>query len=112
MTQNKMAEPTTPKKSRLSRNLKLLKENPRLFFRKLITWIKPMRKDYRRRWNHGMRWWLRWYLMQLQSKKVSWMGIKAQKMVLDCWVYQQIIHERSEEHTSELQSLRHLVCRL
>src|ERR1039458_4202422 len=28
------------------------------------------------------------------------------------FVHQQIEHGRSEEHTSELQSLRHLVCRL
>ena len=76
-----------------TRNCKLLKENPKLFFQKLATWLRPMRRDYRRRWSRGLRRWMIRYHSDLLFDKVSWMGVPARKMVLDAWVYQQIIHE-------------------
>ena len=102
MNKNRMLAASAPNSSRLARNLRLLKENPRLFLQRLTTWFKPMRKVYRQRWNSGMRRWLRWYITQLQTSKVSWMGVKAQKMVLDCWVYQQIIHDTRPEVIIEI----------
>jgi cephalosporin hydroxylase len=102
MNEKETTMPTTPKESRVSHNLKQLKKNPRLFLQKLMTWIKPMRKDYRRRWNRGLRDWLRWYPVQLRTSKVTWMGVKTQKMVLDCWVYQQIINEVRPEIIIEI----------
>src|SRR5262245_66688861 len=35
-----------------------------------------------------------------------------QSFARDCLLHDLLLGERSEEHTSELQSLRHLVCRL
>jgi cephalosporin hydroxylase len=86
----------------ISRNSKLVKENPRLFFQKLGTWLKPMRKDYRDRWNRGLRSWLRQYQTEIVFSKVTWMGVTARKMVLDAWVYQQMIHELRPEIIIEI----------
>lgn len=86
----------------LARNTKLLKENPGLFFQKLATWLRPMREDYRRRWNRGLRKWLIRYQKEVVFKKVSWMGVPTRKMVLDAWVYQQILHEVRPEIVIEI----------
>lgn len=96
------ARPNKPEGSRLSRNLKLIQENPALFFQKLGTWLKPMRKDYRGRWDRGLRRWLLRYQSEVLFDKVSWMGVPAWKNVLDAWVYQQIIHEVRPEIIIEI----------
>ncbi|MGA2631330.1 MAG: CmcI family methyltransferase [Terriglobia bacterium] len=95
--------PTSPKReSWLARNRKLLAENPRLFFQKLSTWMKPMRQDYRRRWGRGLRQWLIRYHTRIYSDKVTWMGLPAWKCVLDTWVYQEILHEVRPEIVIEI----------
>jgi cephalosporin hydroxylase len=86
----------------LSRNRQLLAKNPRLFFRKAATWLKPMRKDYRRRWSPSLATWLRRYQTDLVFSKVSWMGVPAWKNVLDAWVYQQIIYQTRPELVIEI----------
>jgi len=80
------------RESWLARNRKLLAGNPRLFFQKLATWLKPMRRDYRRRWDRGLRRWLIRYHTGILFDNVTWMGLPAWKNVLDAWVYQEIIH--------------------
>ena len=86
----------------LARNRELLLQDPHLFFQKLSTWLKPMRVDYRRRWNRGLRRWMIRYHTDILFSRVSWMGLTARKMVLDCWVYQQIIHESRPEIIIEI----------
>lgn len=94
---------TAPKEeSRWTRNRKLLVENPSLFIQKLSTWLHPMRKDYRRRWNLSSRQWLIRYQTDLLFDKVTWMGVPAWKNVLDAWVYQEIIHEVRPEIVIEI----------
>lgn len=61
-----------------------------------------MRGDYRRVWNRGMRRWLRRYHTDILFDKVSWMGVTARKMVLDAWVYQQIIYGTRPEMIIEI----------
>ncbi len=61
-----------------------------------------MRADYRRRWDRGLRRWMIRYHTDLLFDKVSWMGVPARKMVLDAWVYQQIIHETRPEIIIEI----------
>lgn len=91
-----------PDESWLARNRRLLAENPRLFFQKLATWLRPMREDYRRRWNSGLRRWLIRYHTDLLFQKVTWRGVPARKNVLDAWVYQEIIHEVGPEIIIEI----------
>lgn len=79
-----------------------MKENPGLLARKLGTWLKPMRRDYRRRWDPGLRRWLIGYQTEILFDKVSWMGVTARKMILDAWVYQQIIYEIRPEIIIEI----------
>jgi cephalosporin hydroxylase len=86
----------------LARNRKLLVANPRLFFQKVATWLRPMRADYRRRWDRGLREWLIRYHRDLLFEKISWMGLEARKNVLDAWVYQQIIHATRPEIIIEI----------
>ena len=61
-----------------------------------------MRSDYRQRWNRGLRRWMVRYHTDLLFDKISWMGIPARKMVLDAWVYQQIVHEVRPEIIIEI----------
>src|ERR1035441_2790519 len=42
----------------------------------------------------------------------KWIGPVRPVLMFSYWVNTRISLDRSEEHTSELQSLRHLVCRL
>lgn len=99
-----MSTTSTPpqRESWLARNRKLLAENPRLFLRKLATWLRPMRKDYRRRWDRGLRRWLIRYHTAILFDKVTWMGLPAWKNVLDAWVYQEIVHEMRPEIIIEI----------
>ncbi|MGH9406306.1 MAG: CmcI family methyltransferase, partial [Terriglobia bacterium] len=85
-----------------ARNRKLLAEHPGLFFQKVSTWLHPMRKDYRGRWNVSLRRWLIHYQTDVLFNKVSWMGVPAWKNVLDAWVYQEIIHEVRPEIIIEI----------
>ena len=95
--------PTTQQReSWLARNRELLAENPRLFFRKLATWLKPIRAEYRRKWDRGLRRWLIHYHTDILFNKVFWMGLEARKNVLDAWVYQQIICEVRPEILIEI----------
>jgi len=96
---------TTPApvaESWLARNRQLLRENPRLFFQKLATWLRPLPRECRRRWGRGLRRWFIRYQTQVMFDRVSWMGLTARKMVLDAWVYQQIIHEVRPEIVIEI----------
>ena len=88
--------------SRLRRNTKLLLKDPGLFFQKLASWLRPMRADYRRRWSRGLRRWMIRYHTDVLFDKVSWMGVPARKMVLDAWIYQQIIFEVKPEIIIEI----------
>ncbi len=89
-------------RSRLARNARLLSNNPVLLARKMMTWLRPMRREYRRLWNRGLRRWLIQYHTRLLFQKVKWMGIPAWKNVLDAWVYQEIIHEVRPEVIIEI----------
>lgn len=103
MTQSISATtPNQPQESWWARNRKLLSENPRLFFQKLATWLKPMRADYRRRWNPGLRKWLIRYHTRVYFDRVTWMGLPAWKCILDAWIYQEILHEVRPEIVIEI----------
>ena len=86
----------------LERNSRLFVQDPRLFLKKLNTWFKPMRADYRRRWNRGLRHWMIRYQEELVFTRVTWMGTIARKMVLDAWVYQQILFEVKPDFVIEI----------
>ncbi|MGO8792378.1 MAG: CmcI family methyltransferase [Terriglobia bacterium] len=94
--------PTQPRESWPARNLKLLAHNPGLAFKKVTSWLRPMRADYRRLWNRGLRQWMIRYHEELLFDKVTWMGVTARKMVLDAWVYQQILHEVKPDFVIEI----------
>jgi cephalosporin hydroxylase len=97
------AVPAVPSSvSWLTRNRRLLVEDPRLLLRKLATWLRPMRRDYRRRWSRGLRRWLLRYQKEVVFDKVTWMGLTARKLVLDAWVYQQILFETRPEIVIEI----------
>ncbi len=76
--------------------------DPSLFIQKLSTWLRPMRKDYRRRWNMSLRRWLIRYQTDLVFREVRWMGIEVRKNVLDAWVYQEIVQETRPEIIIEI----------
>ncbi|MGE5327318.1 MAG: CmcI family methyltransferase [Deltaproteobacteria bacterium] len=61
-----------------------------------------MESLYRSRWNRGIRNWMIRYQTQIVFQKVSWMGIPARKMVLDSWVYQDIVYETRPEIIIEI----------
>jgi len=94
--------PTQSRESRLARNLRLVAHDPGLFFKKVGSWLRPMRADYRRVWNRGLRQWMIRYHEDVLFDKVTWMGSTARKMVLDAWVYQQILYEVKPDFIIEI----------
>lgn len=89
-------------RSRLSRNVALLRQDPGALLEKVATWLRPMDRQYRRRWSYGIRKWMIGYHRQTLFKKVTWMGVEARKMVLDAWVYQDIIYETRPDFVIEI----------
>ncbi len=87
---------------RLVRNLRSVRKDPRAFFEKIATWLRPMDRTYRGRWNHGVRRWMINYHKHIVFNKVRWMGVEARKMVLDSWVYQDIIYETRPDLVIEI----------
>ena len=66
--------PAEARESWLARNLKLLAHDPRLFSKKVVSWLHPMREDYRRIWGRGLRQWMIRYHEKVLFDKVTWMG--------------------------------------
>ncbi len=94
--------PTKPRETWLARNIKLLAHDPGLFLKKVASWLRPMRAHYRRIWGRGVRQWMIRYHQELLFDKVTWMGITARKMILDAWVYQQILYEVKPDFVIEI----------
>ena len=94
--------PRHSRESWLERNLRLLARDPGLVARKVASWLRPMRADYRRIWDRGLRKWMIRYHQNVLFDQVTWMGITARKMVLDAWVYQQIVHEVKPDFIIEI----------
>ena len=94
--------PAESGESWLARNLKLLARDPALFSKKVASWLHPMRADYRRIWDGGLRRWMIRYHKELLFDKISWMGTTARKMILDAWVYQQILYEVKPDFIIEI----------
>lgn len=61
-----------------------------------------MRRDYRHVWPRGVRRWMIHYHEKLLFDKVTWMGTTARKMILDAWVYQQILYEVKPDFIVEI----------
>jgi cephalosporin hydroxylase len=96
------AAPNHSEDSWLARNAKLLARDPKLFAQKVKSWLRPMRADYRHVWGRGLRKWMIRYHQEVLFNKVSWMGTTARKMVLDAWVYQQILYEVKPDFIIEI----------
>jgi len=88
----------------LSKIVKLLLRDPRDFFRKSRRFLRPMRRDYRRRFNMKLSKWLLYHQREIVFDKCRWMGVPAQKNPLDAWVYQEILHEVQPDVVIEIGS--------
>lgn len=75
----------------LSKGFNLLIQNPSEFSKKLYRLIRPMRKDYRKRFRMSLKQWI--INHQMNVIQCHWMGVRALKNPLDAWIYQEIIYE-------------------
>jgi len=60
------------------------------------------RHEYCQRLNISLRDWLVYHHKEIVFKQSYWMGVKALKNPLDCWIYQEIIHEVKPEVIIEI----------
>lgn len=61
-----------------------------------------VRKAYEERLNMTLRQWLVYHHKEIVFKNNYWMGVKALKNPLDCWIYQEIIYEVKPEMIIEI----------
>jgi len=82
----------------------ILWKNPKLFFKKFKTRIRPMRKDYRKRFQMNLKEWILYHQKNIVFEKCTWMGVRALKNPLDAWIYQEIIFETKPDIIIEIGS--------
>jgi len=70
-----------------------LVSDPVEFGRKLHRLLRPMRRDYRRRFQMRLREWLLYHHREVVFTQSRWLGVPAQKNPCDAWIYQELLHE-------------------
>lgn len=66
--------------------------------------VRPMDREYRRRYRMTLRDWLIYHQREVVFDKSYWMGVPALKNPLDAWIYQEILHETRPEVVVEIGS--------
>jgi cephalosporin hydroxylase len=95
----------TISKELLRRGVEVAVSDPHLFLRKARRYVRPMRRDYRRRFRRSIREWLLYHTNEIMlSGKCHWMGVEALKNPLDAWIYQEIVYEVKPEVIIEIGS--------
>lgn len=84
--------------------LDLLLTDPGKFFKGVYKLIKPMRADYRKKFNLKIKDWYRNDRDNIIFTQCKWMGVRAMKNPLDAWIYQEIIYEVKPEVIIEIGS--------
>ncbi len=91
--------------------LRLLFRDPGSFFGKLgagfaslFRKARPMRADYRQRFDMTLREWMIYHHKNIVFQKCYWMGVKTLKNPLDTWIYQEIIYETKPDVLIEIGS--------
>lgn len=76
-----------------------------LFWQRIRRIFRPMRKDYRRKFNMKLSQWLVYHQKNIVFNKCYWMGVHTLKNPLDAWIYQEIIYEVQPDVIIEIGSL-------
>lgn len=85
--------------------IKIFFMNFHLFWQKNRRIFRPMRKDYRRKFNMKLRQWLIYHQKNIVFDKCYWMGVHTLKNPLDAWIYQEIIYDVQPDIIIEIGSL-------
>ena len=91
-------------RERLERTRQLVQGSPYSRLTLLRRFLRPMRRDYRRRLGMSLRTWLLHHQLEILFDKPHWMGVRALKNPLDAWVYQEIIYETKPQAIIEIGS--------
>lgn len=75
------------------RGLRKLLSDPRGFSRRAQRYLMPGTREHRRRYRMNLREWTEYHQRIAAEGTCSWMGVRAFKLPLDAWVYQELIHE-------------------
>jgi cephalosporin hydroxylase len=67
--------------------------------------MRPMRKDYRERFEMTLKEWTIHHQNQIHFEKCHWMGVRALKNPCDAWVYQEIVHDVRPDVILEIGSM-------
>jgi len=92
------------KASTLWGGIRLLLRDPRNGVKRIARFLRPMRKDYRRRFQMTLRDWLLYHQRQVGFTECRWMGVRAWKNPLDAWIYQEILFEVKPDVVVEIGS--------
>jgi cephalosporin hydroxylase len=67
--------------------------------------MRPMRKDYRERFEMTLKEWTIHHQNQIAFEKCHWMGVRALKNPCDAWVYQEIVYDVRPDVILEIGSM-------
>ena len=67
--------------------------------------LERMPAEYRERLSMSLADWLVYHHDEIVFKRVTWMGVRTLKNPLDCWIYQEILHEVRPDVVVEIGSL-------
>lgn len=79
-------------------------KSARHYLEKARGMLRRMPKEYRERLSMSLTDWLVYHQDEIVFKQVTWMGVRTLKNPLDCWIYQEIVHEVRPEVIVEIGS--------
>lgn len=81
---------------------KRTRRSPLLVLANWRKFLRPMRQEYRDRWNMSLLDWLHYHHENVAFKDSYWMGVRALKNPMDAWIYQEILHEVKPDFVIEI----------
>jgi cephalosporin hydroxylase len=88
----------------IRKGINVVRRDPPAFLRYALKLVRPMRRDYRRRFDLTLREWMLYHQRTITFDQCSWMGVRALKNPLDAWMYQEIIYRIKPEVIVEIGS--------
>lgn len=86
------------------KGISLLLRNPQQFAQYAYKLIRPMRKEYRQRFDMTLREWLLYHQNNITFNQCTWMGVSTLKNPLDAWIYQEILYRVQPDIVIEIGS--------
>ena len=77
---------------------------PQALLRSRLWTLQPLRQRYRAPLKMRLHGWLRYHHTAVHKGNMRWMGVPIWQHPLDCWIYQEILHEVKPDVVVEIGS--------